>query len=335
MKKLMLGCGVLRSICAVGMMAFAATAEAATQQVTIDNLVYEVDYIGKTAKLIGDDGHNNPTEINVAEIPWGSFMLPVTEVVDSAFRQSRHLTSVSLPNATTIGANAFGNCKKLTSVSLPKATTIGVSAFCACDTLTSVSLPKATTIGNCAFKDSPSIETVVLSWGLLANPNRVVWGLGDEAILVVPFSKEEIDNIGCKVERVVWMNGENPMDGQDYENGCAYYGITPKSVQAIGGDDIVVKKESIQAAKAETITIADGVVSLAVGVCSNGNFTAETKSWAPVELKQENVEVKDGKIVISIPVGDKSGFMILQSGDAKVSDAAVTHEPWYTPTAED
>ena len=47
-------------------------------------------------------------------------------------------------------------------------------------------------------------------------------------------------------------------------------------------------------------------------------FTAETKSWQPVELKDENVKVENGKIVITIPVDSQSGFMILQSGDASV-----------------
>ena len=81
---------------------------------------------------------------------------------------------------------------------------------------------------------------------------------------------------------------------------------------------VLVAKEELQAAKAEAVTVADGVVSLGVTVNTNGNFTAEAKSWAPVELKQENVKVENGKIVISIPVDSQSGFMILQSGDAKV-----------------
>ena len=310
MKKLMLGCDALRSICAVGMIAFAATAEAAAVQVTIDNLVYEVDNQGKTAKLIGDDGHNHPTEINVAEVLWFSRMLPVTEVVDSAFRQSIYLTSVSLPNATTIGTDAFRGCKRLTSVSLPK----------------------ATTIGNSVFKDSPSIETVVLSWGLLANPNRVGWGLGDGAILVGPDTKEEIENAGSKVERVIWLVGDRPVENQDYETACAYYGITPKSVQTIGGDDIVVKKESIQAAKAETISIANNEIQLGVSVMSNANITAEIAEWGKVKF-DENTKVglsEDGtQLIISIPVAAQQGFMILQSGDAKAVPSNGAKQGFY------
>ena len=94
--------------------------------------------------------------------------------------------------------------------------------------------------------------------------------------------------------------------------------VVPADAQVVQEGEIAVKKTELQAAKAEAISVSNGVVTLGVNVCSNANFTAETKTWAPVELKSENVEVKDGKIVISIPVGDKSGFMILQSGDANV-----------------
>ena len=89
----------------------------------------------------------------------------------------------------------------------------------------------------------------------------------------------------------------------------------------IPDDMVLVSKEELQAAKAEAISIADGKVSLGVTVNTNGNFTAETKDWKPVELKSENVEVKGGKVVISIPVSGNSGFMILQSGDATILPA--------------
>ena len=61
-----------------------------------------------------------------------------------------------------------------------------------------------------------------------------------------------------------------------------------------------------------------GAVTLGVTVNTNGDLTVETKSWQPVELKGENVKVENGKIVITIPVDSRSGFMILQSGDASV-----------------
>ena len=302
MKKLMLGL----------LIAFAVTAEAAViSDVQIGDLKYSLDTESKTATITDYDYSTRPTMVDVAEVEYQEQKYTVTSVGDTALLNNPSLTSVCLPNATTIGMGAFNLCGSLTSVCLPNATTIEDEAFLECDKL----------------------ETVILSFGLLANPDRESWKLRNEAKLLEPFTNDEVENA---THKVAVFAGEKMMSGENYENGCVYYGITPKTApQVVQEGEIAVKKTELQAAKAEAVTIADGVVSLAVGVCSNGNFTAETKNWAPVELKQENVEVKDGKIVISIPVSDKSGFMILQSGDAKVSDAAVTHEPWYTPTAED
>ena len=48
---------------------------------------------------------------------------------------------------------------------------------------------------------------------------------------------------------------------------------------------------------------------------------------------------EDGtKLILPIPASAKQGFMILQSGDAKVSEGGygpVIGEPWYKPTVED
>ena len=235
---------------------------------------------------------------------------------ESAFDTCSSLTSVSLQNVATIGMFAFSLCSSLTSVYLPNARTIGKDAFGSCGSLTSVYLPNATTIGDGAFSSCDKLEAVIVSFGLLANPDRKVWGLRDEAMLLEPFTNDEVKNA---THKVAVFAGEKLMSGENYEKGCAYYGLTPKTEpQVVKEDEIAVTKESIEAAKAEAVSVADGVVSLGVTVNTNGNFTAETKSWAPVELKQENVKVENGKIVISIPVDSQSGFMILQSGDAKV-----------------
>lgn len=69
------------------------------------------------------------------------------------------------------------------------------------------------------------------------------------------------------------------------------------------------------------MTVEGGVVTLGVTVKTNDSIQAETKNWQPVELTSGNVRVDGGKIVITISVSGGSGFMILQSGDAKVGTA--------------
>lgn len=62
-----------------------------------------------------------------------------------------NLESVSLPNATAIGAYAFYACVGLTNATFPNATTIGEFAFFDCSLLALLSIPEATEIGARAF----------------------------------------------------------------------------------------------------------------------------------------------------------------------------------------
>ena len=83
-------------------------------------------------------------------------MPKVVTIGDCAFNEytkGTKLTSLDLPNATTIGENAFAYSSLLTSVNLPKMVTIGLQAFCNCDIRT-LDLPEVTTIGGMAFLDN-------------------------------------------------------------------------------------------------------------------------------------------------------------------------------------
>ena len=77
-----------------------------------------------------------------------------------AFYYCSNLTSVSFPNATSIGTYAFSSCSGLTSVSFPNATRIDECAFQSCNSLTSVSFPNATSIGRYAFDKCSNLTSV-------------------------------------------------------------------------------------------------------------------------------------------------------------------------------
>ena len=279
-----------------------------------------------------------------------------TEIGRMAFCGFNSLTSVSLPNATTIEESAFlysyslstlvVNAEMKAAIESKGKDYYGISSSCSIivDAVTVVPHPaehstakvyadgvekpgdpifvlsNATVdvvfeadCGYCFADDRSIIRTNTVQ--ATDNPTTVT---GPE-VVKIPSMSEEV------AQQAEWggalMSGDLAISAADYANACVYYGLTPKpEPQPVQEGEVAVKQTELQAAKAETVSVANGVVSLGVTVNTNGNFTAETKDWKPVELTENNVAVKDGKVVISIPVSGDSGFMILQSGDAKVGD---------------
>ena len=107
----------------------------------------------------------------------------IIELPDYAFYGCISLTSVSFPNATSIGSQAFYMCKEITGAFFPNATTIGRYAFrdCRfvevsfpnvtsiieysfnyCEELLTVSFPKVTTVGNSAFYGCSKLTTMYI-----------------------------------------------------------------------------------------------------------------------------------------------------------------------------
>ncbi|MBO6121109.1 MAG: hypothetical protein J6Q49_04545, partial [Kiritimatiellae bacterium] len=80
---------------------------------------------------------------------------------------------------------------------------------------------------------------------------------------------------------------------------------------------VVVSRTELEAAQTATLEIADGTAILGISVCTNGDLTAATSSWAPVAFRKSDLEVSaDGtKIIAPIPANAEKGFMILRSGD--------------------
>ena len=97
------------------------------------------------------------------EVPWYSYASDiktaviedgVTAIGESAFDNSRSLTSVTIPGSVKrIGDTAFSRCASLTSVNIPDGvTSIGNSTFSDCLSLTDVTIPDSvTSIENYAF----------------------------------------------------------------------------------------------------------------------------------------------------------------------------------------
>lgn len=93
----------------------------------------------------------------------------ITTVGNYAFGNCSNLTSVILPNCSSLSDSAFAVCRRLLSASLPKCESIGGGAFITCQSLNNIDAPILTTLGNNAFYNS----------GLLTFNGPLVTSVGD------------------------------------------------------------------------------------------------------------------------------------------------------------
>lgn len=93
----------------------------------------------------------------------------ITTVGNYAFGNCSNLTSVILPNCSSLSDSAFAACRRLLSASLPKCESVGGGAFTTCQLLNSIDAPILTTLGVNAFYNS----------GLLTFNGSLVTSIGD------------------------------------------------------------------------------------------------------------------------------------------------------------
>lgn len=244
----------------------------------------------------------------------------LSSVGGSAFSNCSALPSIEIPEASTLAGFAFRGCSSLKSISIPNVTTIIFNAFEGCSALTSIELPNATFLDENVFVNCDLLNIVCVSESMrdAISEDREKYGIGDNVTLT-SLTKEQTANSSWET---TLKCGEEVVNADEYNKACAGYEITPQPMpRALTADEVVVNKTSIRAAEAETLKVVNGIVTLGVNVCSNANFQTETKDWGKVNLTSDNVKVENGKVVITLPVGRDSGFMILQSGDAKIEAA--------------
>jgi predicted DNA-binding transcriptional regulator AlpA len=158
----------------------------------------------------------------------------IKDIAFYAFIACTSLTSVSFPNAESIGQGAFA-ATSLTSVSFPNAESIGQGAFAWCTSLTSVSLPNATSIDNQAFDGCTSLRTVDFPKAM--SIGRYVFGYTGSAALSISlgpiaptlgiFIFEEIletKNVTVKVPSGATGYGTSPTDDTSENWGNAFRG---------------------------------------------------------------------------------------------------------------
>lgn len=78
------------------------------------------------------------------------------------FATNSYITTVELPNCTSVGEDAFRECPNIISISLPVCSYIGDSGFKDCSRLQKLDIPACEVIGKSAFKGCSSLTQVTL-----------------------------------------------------------------------------------------------------------------------------------------------------------------------------
>lgn len=175
----------------------------------------------------GRMGDYDANEGDFVFLPWGwgirSVIIEngVKNIGDSAFFNSRNLTSITIPNSvTSIGDLAFLGCNDLVSVTIPDSVTkIGDFAFQLCDRLTSITIPDSvTSIGDCAFQYCDSLTSVTIGNSVKSIGNYAFEDCYNLSNIVIP---DSVTNIECAAFRNTLLNGEI-IDDVEYFGKVAY-----------------------------------------------------------------------------------------------------------------
>ena len=128
-----------------------------SDEIPHQNIPDELDSI-----IIDEEEYNIEMQRFIDIIEGASFINDrITTVKDQLFYYCTILTTIDLPECTSIGNMAFRGCTSLATVDLPECTSIGNSAF-ESTSLTTIDLPKCTSIGNGAFNNCTNLTTVNL-----------------------------------------------------------------------------------------------------------------------------------------------------------------------------
>ncbi len=133
--------------------------------IEVDGIYYSINGSNATVTYRGTFHYSGSVTIP-ATVTYNGTTYSVTSIGNSAFKNCRDLTNVTIPNSvTSIGENAFYVCSGLTSVTIPNSvTSISDYTFAGCSGLTSVTIPNSiTSIGRSAFSSCSRLTRVIIS----------------------------------------------------------------------------------------------------------------------------------------------------------------------------
>ncbi len=138
---------------------------------TVDNIRYNLE--NGEATIMAQNSSLSGDIIIPETISYNDIEYKVTNVADSAFKETK-ITSIILPNSiVSLGHSCFYLCRSLTSITLPNnLTAVGDYCFTGCTNLTSITLPNSiTSLGNDCFWSCFNLTSITLPSSITALGN--------------------------------------------------------------------------------------------------------------------------------------------------------------------
>ena len=139
---------------------------------TIDGIRYLIDSDTKTATVVplsGDQKYSGDVAVPEKVKATDGVEYAVTTFGENAFKESRGLTSITIPSSvTSLGNACFSGCSGLTSITIPSSvTSLDNSCFEKCSGLTNISIPSSvTSLGEDCFAGCSSLTSITIPFSV-------------------------------------------------------------------------------------------------------------------------------------------------------------------------
>lgn len=134
----------------------------------INGLYFHLDSVNYIARVLASENYSYAGAITVhSRVKFEGNYYDVTKVDVGAFQDCKGLISVTIANSVSdVGNHAFAGCTNLTSVNLPNLTTIKPNTFENCVSLKNISIPQTVEIiQSYAFTGCTSLDTIRIPTG--------------------------------------------------------------------------------------------------------------------------------------------------------------------------
>ena len=227
-----------------------------------------------------------------ASITYRGKTYAVTGIKSRAFKNTKSLTSVTIPESvTSLGAYAFYGCSALSSITIPEnVTRINEGVFSDCNSLISVTIPNnVTSVDDNAFDGCSRLASVTLPDGLISIGNHAFQNCNDLTGIVIPNSVTSMGSDafnGCKSLTDVTIPGSVTSigngafkdcssltsltieDGVKIIGGGAFYGCSMASVTLPASVTSIGSSVFSNCANLTSVNVPESVTSVGAGAFS-------------------------------------------------------------------